>query len=499
MNVNDPESGDRLRSVWRCELREEALARGIAAGLALGWAAALAGCGGESAPERGEPFAQHGEALSVARGPSGERSFAEPFPNTNGRSCATCHVLDDDTTLKPAHVEALRAHRPSDPLFNPIDADDPEAAEPTYEHLAKGLVRVILPLADNVDVIDAAGNVITSPERTISVWRGVPTVDNTAITAPYQYDGRAPTLQEQAQGAITAHSQGGPVSARALDRIAEFEEREFSSWRARYVFERLEDGDSLSSIPIPEAWMQLSRRERRGRDLYDAACAPCHGGATTRQIVNDEVHALGFFELTPEGFLVFEAPGGGGPPAPVLAPHANDGFLAGYGILSYLGQVGAFPAFNASVSLPRLRLRFYTDATRSEAVTELPAVFLTQSGDPADPNPATDERGAPLVGPSFVPQAFTTDPGRAAITGDPLDFEAFDMPQLRGIAGTAPYFHDNAAETLLDVVDIYSRFVLPLLPPLGLPRSQPPEAPGLPPESLSPGEKQDLLAFLRRL
>jgi flavin reductase (DIM6/NTAB) family NADH-FMN oxidoreductase RutF len=44
-------------------------------------------------------------------------------------------------------------------------------------------------------------------------------------------------------------------------------------------------------------------------------------------------------------------------------------------------------------------------------------------------------------------RAFTTDPGRTAITADPADFEAFDSPQLRGIAQTAPYFHYNSRET----------------------------------------------------
>jgi hypothetical protein len=55
--------------------------------------------------------------------------------------------------------------------------------------------------------------------------------------------------------------------------------------------------------------------------------------------------------------------------------------------------------------------------------------------DPSNPFvPATDANGAPIVGPTFLPQLFSTDPGRAAITGAPHDFEAFDVPALRGIA-----------------------------------------------------------------
>ena len=49
------------------------------------------------------------------------------------------------------------------------------------------------------------------------------------------------------------------------------------------------------------------------------------------------------------------------------------------------------------------------------------------------------------------------------------------MPPLRGIANTAPYFHDNAAETLRDLVNIYSRFIVQFFPMLNLPLVNPPE------------------------
>ncbi|HKU37636.1 MAG TPA: hypothetical protein VJR89_05800 [Polyangiales bacterium] len=169
----------------------------------------------------------------------------------------------------------------------------------------------------------------------------------------------------------------------------------------------------------------------------------------------------------------------------------------GFGAGTYFGQLGVAEAYNASVELPRHRLRFYKDARRSEVLVDLPPVPVTQSGDPHDPRAARDASGAPIVGPNLIPQQFTTDPGRAAVTGDPADFEAFDIPQLRGIANTAPYFHDNMRETLQEVVDDYSKFLLPFLP-LGLP-VHPPEREGGRPEALSPQEKADLLAYLSRL
>jgi cytochrome c peroxidase len=56
--------------------------------------------------------------------------------------------------------------------------------------------------------------------------------------------------------------------------------------------------------------------------------------------------------------------------------------------------------------------------------------------------------GSKLVRPS-------TDPGKVLITGNPQDFNGFEISQLRGLSKTGPYFHDNSAKTLQDVVRQY--------------------------------------------
>jgi hypothetical protein len=429
--------------------------------------------------------------------PGDNAAFQQVLPGTNGRTCATCHVLDEHTTLTPDNVAERLAENPEDPLFRRLDADDPNAALPTYQHLLKGLVRVTLPLPDNMDLIDAEGTVITPDDRSLFVWRGVPSVENTALSAPYQLDGRIADLPAQALGAIIGHGEGSTAAPEALQQIAAFELDTFSSYRARRVARLFERGTPLDAIPIPEASLRLSDTERRGREVFQTACSGCHGGATTRQIVDRRVHDALFFELRSDGNIRYDvAPGE--PPEPRLAAHDGEFLNIGFGLLSGYGQLGILPMYNDSVELPRYRFRFYADATRQEQVVDLPPIPVTASGDPLDVAPAFDERGAPIIGPSLGTQWFSTDPGRAIVTGDPLDFEAFDVPQLRGVAHTAPYFHDNSVETLEDVVDDYSRFILPF-PALGLPPIHPPEFEGGPAESLSPEQKTDLLAFLRRL
>src|SRR5579862_2293644 len=139
---------------WNHGSRTGPIASVLASGLFL------AACSGPSGPTLDEPVGQAASAIDDGNAPAGKHHFDDALPHTNGRACATCHVEAEHFALSPQHVVALRQQNPGDPLFNPIDADDPAASPPTYAHLQAGLVRVTIPLADNLDVIDAAGNVI---------------------------------------------------------------------------------------------------------------------------------------------------------------------------------------------------------------------------------------------------------------------------------------------------------------------------------------------------
>jgi cytochrome c peroxidase len=440
---------------------------------------------------------------------TGEELFKLPFPGAkNERSCATCHVPKDNFTLTPAHVERMLKENPADPLFAAIDADDPAAQPLTFEHLKKGLVRVWLTLPNNMDLIDAEGNVITPPDRMIFVWRSVPSIGDAVFTAPYQLDGRMATLAEQAQGAITGHSEGGTAPQSELKRIAEFESSVFTSRRARYVAELLKAGVRPEEIHDVEESLKLSPQEERGRQVFEAVCAACHGGATKNRIVNREVHDMAFPALKPDGTVLF-------PPVPpdesqgfvlpVYASQPNNEFInIGSAYENHLAHIGATEhvSFTKDLSFPQYRFRFYKDASRAEVVAELPPNLPRHPEDPDNPLLlVTDENGNFILGPNQGAQLYSTDPGRAAITGNPYDFEAFDIPTLRGISKTAPYWHNNISATLLEVVELYSDHLLSKFPTLMQPgeKETDPDGDIGPEQTMTRQQKDDLVAFLKRL
>lgn len=430
----------------------------------------------------------NGRGCIDINGMSGEDMFRKPLPGSNGRSCASCHVPKDNFTLTPAHVVKLLARNPNDPLFNRIDADDPNAETLTFEHMKKGLIRVGLTLPPNMDLIDEVGNVTTPPDRKIYVWRSVPSIADSVLTAPYQLDGRELTLEQQAQGAITSHSEAGVFPSQVLRRIADFQRRVFSSDRSRRV--------AHGAVGDVEDRLVLNAEETRGRQVYKQVCESCHGGGSKTTIVDRVVHDTGFPALRPDGTVLYRTDAS----FPVLASQPSNEFMnVATSFETYLALIDAtsHEHFSKDAGFPTLRFRFYKDASRRQVIAELPPAL--PNGDPLGDIPL-DENDNPIVGPNFALQAFTTDPGRAAITGNPYDFEAFDIPTLRGIAKTAPYFHDNSAKTLEEAVNVYNDHLLSRFPTLTINDDPPTDDPGLGgPDAMSEKQMKDLLAFLRRL
>jgi cytochrome c peroxidase len=315
----------------------------------------------------------------------GEDVFFHETFGGNGRTCATCHDPRNEFTVSPELVQQRYQADPSHPLFRPIDSDDGRGN--SYATLLDhALFRVTIPLHPNVTLID------TPLERTITVWRGVPSIANVVLTAPYLQDGRAATLPEQALGAIRGHMQ--PTrrpTARELESLETFQEQFFYPLRLRSL---TDDSDPL---PKPPGFSMPAFTDAalRGKASFDLHCRTCHDGELANQ-----------------------------PHDPARSTFAN-----------------AFVSDANTLHLPLIRLAFrQSDGTSIEAVTP--------------------------------------DPGRAALTGNLDDLNVFDTPSLRGVKHTAPYFHDNSADTLEDVIRHYNLFFL---------------------FQISPQERDDLIAFLETL
>jgi cytochrome c peroxidase len=113
-------------------------------------------------------------------------------------------------------------------------------------------------------------------------------------------------------------------------------------------------------------------------------------------------------------------------------------------------------------------------------------VFRNQVNDVLDGNP------------DGLIEITSPDPGRALTTGVADDTangtfdhaNAFKISPLRGIRRTAPYFHDNSARTLEDVVEHYRQFFLIVSDPPG------DEGPAI---LLTDQDKQDIVAFMKLL
>lgn len=315
----------------------------------------------------------------------GEDVFFHETFGGNGRTCATCHDPRNEFTVSPELVRQRYQLDPGHPLFRPIDSDDGRGND--YRTLLDhALFRVTIPLHPNVTLVDAP------LERTITVWRGVPSIANVGLTAPYLADGRAATLPEQALGAIRGHMQSTrKPTARELDALETFQNEFFYPLRLRSL------GDASDPLPKEPGFSMpaVNPAALRGKASFDLHCRRCHDGELANR-----------------------------PHDPAGSNFAN-----------------AFVSDANTLNLPLFRLAFrQPDGTSIETVSP--------------------------------------DPGRAALTGDLNDLNMFDTPSLRGVKHTAPYFHDNSADTLEDVIRHYNlHFQF----------------------QISPQERDDLIAFLETL
>jgi cytochrome c peroxidase len=339
----------------------------------------------------------------------------------NGRACADCHMATEQFRLTPKAAEARfqklqerRRYNPAadDPLFRPIDADDFHingAQASDFSNLRQnGLIRIEFALPPNMRLIDPATNQ-PSNETTVDVWRMVPGVTDLRLTGSdglnpwprgpnptggYQLDGRFLTLQDQALGALLTHAQ---IQNPPPQRLLD----DLNSFQqVLFTNERVREVSAAKDAgvtPLPDADQPLDALEQQGKAVFTRSCAQCHGGA-----------------------------GQSTPQAPVV--HFHD----------------------ISSQCPR----------PVDAVSPARFNFL-----PCPERLARNARTYEItLANGTKVRRISSDPGRALLTGfvgglpGLDDWNKLDIPGLRGLRNTAPYFHNNSADTLEEVVDHYIEF-----------------------------------------
>ncbi|MEO6744277.1 MAG: c-type cytochrome [Caldimonas sp.] len=473
----------------------------FAAALALFGALAASSCGGgdESPPPvldadgcTSAPDAPIDTA--VCRGKANFHDRALAGLGGNGRACADCHMASESFQLTPAATQARFATMTTsgvdDPLFRAIDANDfrllGAAARDFTNLLQNGLVRVVIPLPSNMKLLDCGATVPCPPsaqptaETVADVWRAVPSILDASISGPdgvapswvrgpnpsggYQLDGRIDTLQNQALSALRNHAATTvDPPARFVDDLAAFQSAQFSSPSVKALAAAM----AASAAALPDPDPVLNEVEAAGKAVFNRACAQCHGNL------------------------------GGHPSGSTPILQGIQGTPTA--LVRYHDIVTACPRPVDNAVPPR----FVFAPCSASQMKNVRTYEITNSGVAPSGTPC----GGPAPQPACVTRLTTSDPGRLLLTGYPApggpgDIQHLDIPSLRGISRTAPYFSNNTAATLEEMLEHYKQFfkrvqvqnaAAPLL------TTQPGVTPPVIDRPFTDAEVPALLAYLRKL
>jgi cytochrome c peroxidase len=392
----------------------------------------------------------------------------------NGRACADCHMPSENFQLSPAaarsRFEALQARRmynetADDPLFSPVDADDfrvnGDNASDFSNLVENGLVRVTMPLPLNVKLVDPATGQPTD-ETSVDLWRAVMPVQNVAITGP---DGVPPIWPSgPPRLPIMGQDPNGPNRQGGYQHDARFGSLQEQARGALFAHAQVSVEPPARMLDDLAAFQQTLFSSPGVKMLADEILS----GSTSFGDPDPELN-----ELEQLGKAVFNR----------ACAQCHGGTL------------------HPSGSTPETTfVRPVTRYHNVEAACPRPA---TDGYAPCPERLARNARTYRITRADGTFQFVTTsDPGRLLLTGQPADLERMDIPQLHGISKTAPYFHNNSAATLEEVLDHYVAFfasVARLNPPPNLPGILSSNGLVVDRGFVTADERAALLAYLRKL
>jgi cytochrome c peroxidase len=416
---------------------------------------------------------------------------------TNGRSCSTCHVAEQAMSFTPTHAKRLyNKTNGADPLFASVDGANCGTISRSDRAghsllLNSGLIRIAMPVPANAEfsisaVHDPYGCALQVDPKTLlltaSVYRRPLPTANLSFLSAVMFDGRetiapltaASTLDanlradliHQAMDATLNHAEAAasPTDAQ-LNAIVDFELAMYSGqlWDNSVGFLSA-DGAKGGPINLSGQLYYPGINDTLGADpngiaftpvsmtLYSAWQAP-----STARHQDFRSHARARIAAGEQLFnsapMTISNVRGLNDNVALNKPSSFEGTCAtchdtpniGHHSLPLPLDIGTGHTANAS---------FESDPIVAAAVGELsqpdlPVFLIAGCQNPFNPGQAE----------SF----YTTDPGRALVTGHCADFNRLKGPILRGLAARAPYFHNGAAANLRELVNFYNtRFQMAL-------------------------------------
>jgi hypothetical protein len=452
---------------------------------------------------------------------TGVIDLANPFfqsLGTNGRSCATCHQLSDGMSITPANVlQRFQLTQGQDPIFLPVDGSNcnhnidvstmggKQAAFSLL--LTRGLIRIPIAVPANADyqVVSVNNPYGCSETDVISMYRRPLPTTNVRFLSTVMWDGRESTpitgtdrilfdnyptslqkdLTHQAVTATVVHAQGDGSRPTAAER------------------------DQIAALQMALTTAQVTS------NLAGPLNTVANGGPSPLQTlpffvsINSSIHPL-VPALEPPGGLL--TPGDGTfspaifdpfnawallPPQDPRASIARGQAIFNSRQINITGVAGLNDDVSAGGLVPGgIPVIQGTCGTCHDTPNignhSFPTALNIGTG---DPNPSTSSTNLGGLDITYLPTITVckTDPVSGAVTGkcktttdlgQGLIDGRFDHigkikgPILRGLSARAPYFHNGAAQTLLDVIRFYEvRFGL----------------------ALTAQEESDLVAFLSAL